>query len=122
MRLWHEKLIERLPREQLLGQHRECAALRGNGWGKKHAVVNYVFLHSPYRLFAYHALIMKEMERRGYRVSREWWDKNYRGKICPPYTDLQEEETEIPVYAEHDEAYLEECLENLREKGIEIGL
>ena len=34
MRLWHEELISKLPRQQLLGQHRECCALRGNGWGK----------------------------------------------------------------------------------------
>lgn len=31
MRLWHEELIPLLPRKQLLGQHRECCALRGNG-------------------------------------------------------------------------------------------
>ncbi len=31
MRLWHEALIEKLPRAQLLGQHRECYALRGKG-------------------------------------------------------------------------------------------
>ena len=34
MRLWHEDLIRKLPRQQLLGQHRECCALRGNGWAK----------------------------------------------------------------------------------------
>ncbi len=34
MRLWHQSLISRLPRQQLLGQHREIAALRGNGWGE----------------------------------------------------------------------------------------
>ncbi len=39
MRLWHETLISQLPRPQLLGQHRECCALRGNGWGRKHATV-----------------------------------------------------------------------------------
>ncbi len=33
MRLWHEEIISKLPRQQLLGQHRECAALRGGGWG-----------------------------------------------------------------------------------------
>ena len=60
MRLWHEALISQLPRPQLLGQHRECCALRGNGWGKKHATVDYVFTHSPYRLYAYHRLIMEE--------------------------------------------------------------
>ena len=44
MRLWHEKLIPILPDAQLLGQHRECAALRGNGWGKKHSTVDYIYL------------------------------------------------------------------------------
>lgn len=43
MRLWHQDLIKHLPRQQLLGQHRECAALRGKGWGKKHDTVDYVF-------------------------------------------------------------------------------
>ena len=75
MRLWHEKIIHLLPRNQLLGQHRECCALRGNGWKKKHKTVDYVFLYSPYNLFRYHLLIMDEMERRGYKVSREWMDK-----------------------------------------------
>ena len=91
MRLWHEALISQLPRPQLLGQHRECCALRGNGWGRKHATVDYVFTHSPYRLYAYHDLIMEEMAGRGYNVSPEWLDKNYRGKTCPPYQDLAEE-------------------------------
>lgn len=32
MRLWHEHMLPRLPRQQLLGQHRECAALRSSYW------------------------------------------------------------------------------------------
>jgi len=39
MRLWHQNLINRLPAQQLLGQHRECCALRGLDWRKKHPVV-----------------------------------------------------------------------------------
>lgn len=31
MRLWNEEIIPLLPKNQLLGQHRECCALRGNG-------------------------------------------------------------------------------------------
>lgn len=77
MRLWHQDLIAKLPRQQLLGQHRECCALRGKGWQRKHATVNYVFDYSPYRLFRYHELIMQEMTERGYRVSPEWLDKEY---------------------------------------------
>ena len=42
MRLWHQALISKLPRQQLLVQHRECCALRGKGWQRKHATVNYV--------------------------------------------------------------------------------
>ena len=90
MRLWHQALIPQLPRAQLLGQHRECAALRGNGWGRPHATVNYVFAHSPYLLHAYHVLIMDEMQRRGYRPDPAWHDKNHRGNTCPPYADLAE--------------------------------
>ena len=51
MRLWHQDMINKLPRQQLLGQHRECCALRGNGWGRQHATVNYVFRYSPYLLY-----------------------------------------------------------------------
>ena len=97
MRLWHQTLIPLLPRAQLLGQHRECAALRGAGWGRPHATVNYVFTHSPHKLYLYHALIMDEMEKRGYKPDPLWKD---------------------PLYPEHDDAYLDECLENLKSKGI----
>lgn len=120
MRLWHEDLIKRLPIQQLLGQHRECCALRGNGWGKKHSVVDYVFLYSPYKLFKYHELVMLEMHRRGYKVSKEWHDKNYRGKNCVPYESLEEIEISYPIYREHNSEYLKECLLNLLEKNIAI--
>ena len=49
---------------------------------------------------------MKEMANRGYNVSPEWLDKNYRGKTCPPYQDLAEEKLTSPIYSEHDAAYL----------------
>lgn len=121
MRLWHEDLINKLPRQQLLGQHRECCALRGKGWGKKHSVVDYVFNYSPYKLYQYHLLVMEEMTRRGYKVSKEWLDKNYRGKNTPPYEELEEVEPTKPIYKEHNDTYLRECLDNLRDKGIVIG-
>ena len=72
MRLWHQNLMPHLPRQQLLGQHRECCALRGAGWGRKHSVVNYVFDHIPERLVAYHWHIMDEMESRGYHPDKIW--------------------------------------------------
>lgn len=83
MRLWHEALIPHLPRQQLLGQHRECCALRGNGWGKPHATVNYVFDHPYEYLYIYHLKVMKEMLNRGYQVNPIWYRMEYRGGIAP---------------------------------------
>lgn len=120
MRLWHEKMIHLLPRNQLLGQHRECCALRGKGWGRKHSTVDYVFTYSPYHLYKYHTLVMDEMGKRGYKVSKEWLDKNYRGKSLEPYENLEEQTLNDPIYKEHDRDYMIECIENLKEKGIEI--
>lgn len=120
MRLWHQDLIRKLPRQQLLGQHRECAALRGKGWGKPHATVNYVFDHSPYLLYAYHVLVMEEMQKRDYQPDLLWLDKDYRGKLAEPYQDLPVKALTAPIYPEHDQAYLAECLENLKLKGIDV--
>lgn len=118
MRLWHQDLIEKLPRAQLLGQHRECAALRGGGWGKPHATVNYVFAHSPYLLFLYHELVMREMLWRGYRPDGRWFDPLYRGKTEAAYAELAPVPPQTPLYPEHDDAYMAECLDNLRGKNI----
>ena len=122
MRLWHEQIIHLLPKNQLLGQHRECCALRGNGWNKKHKTVDYVFTYSPYNLFIYHSKIMDEMEKRGYRVSKEWRDKNYRGQKAESYSNLEETNISSPIYKEHNNEYLLECIENLAGKGIRLDI
>ncbi|BAL61621.1 TIGR02328 family protein [Melissococcus plutonius] len=118
MRLWHEALIPLLPRQQLLGQHREIAALRGKGWGKKHKTVNYVFSYSPFKLFQYHLLVMYEMQKRGYHPNSLWFNPLYRGKHLSSYNFLIYEPITSPIYPEHDEQYLIECLINLAEKNI----
>lgn len=127
MRLWHQKLIPYLPRQQLLGQHRECCALRGKGWGKKHSVVDYVFTHPPAYLVAYHWLIMKEMRNRGYNPDRSWDDADWRGSVLGKEDWVNTEwaydlfiEGGI-LYCEHNDAYLAECIENLRGKGIDVS-
>lgn len=122
MRLWHEQIIHLLPKNQLLGQHRECCALRGNGWNKKHKTVDYVFTYSPYNLYIYHSKIMDEMEKRGYTVSEEWRDKNYRGQKAESYSNLEETNISSPIYKEHNDEYLIECIENLAGKGIKLDI
>ncbi len=119
MRLWHIDLLPVLPRQQLLGQHRECCALRGNGWGRNHATVNYVFQYHPRMLYAYHQCVIKEMKKRGYHVDPVWEDEMYRGKKCSPYYSLQC--CQLPYkerYPEHNKVYFEACLKNLQNKGI----
>ena len=131
MRLWHQNLISKLPRQQLLGQHRECCALRGRGWGRKHSVVNYVFEYDPAYLVAYHYLVMNEMQARGYNPSKIWYDIDYRGTSlgeeiswCNSATMLElldaAENHNHMIYPEHNDEYLQECIENLKGKGIEI--
>lgn len=77
-----------------------------------------VFTYSPYVLYQYHTLIMDEMERRGYNVTPQWKEASYRGKICPPYTEVNECAWTSPLYKEYDDAYYQECIENLAQKGI----
>lgn len=122
MRLWHEELIPKLPRQQLLGQHRECCALRGLGWKKKHATVDYVFEYSPFKLYHYHMKVMNEMKRRGYQNNSIWENPTYRGKKCEAYDEINDSSDDLLPYPEHDSKYLAECLDNLARKGIYISL
>src|SRR5699024_2784157 len=116
----YEDLIDKLRRQQLLGQHRECCALRGKGWGKKHATVRYVFEHSPVKLYQYHMKVIHQMKNRGYQPDPLWEKPTYRGKSIPAYEafSLSDEKVTKPIYPEHDDMYLQECLRNLEEKGI----
>lgn len=118
MRLWHVDLIEYLPRQQLLGQHRECCALRGKGWGRPHATVNYVFQYHPRMLYQYHLLVMNEMKRRGYQVDERWLDELYRGKLLGYANYCNPCEKVFAKYPEHDQKYFAECIDNLKNKGI----
>ena len=127
MRLWHESLLSRLPRQQLLGQHRECAALRGAGWGRRHSVVNYVFAHSPALLVAYHWRVMDEMERRGYHPDQIWRNPDWRGNTLNEQAGWGDSaqaaiiyQTKELVYPEHNGTYLRECLDNLANKGVKL--
>lgn len=125
MRLWHQSLIKHLPRQQLLGQHRECCALRGAGWGRKHSVVDYVFTHSPAKLVSYHFLVMEEMENRNYHPDPIWKNGNWRGLKIGMDNWVNENEIIINneiIYDEHNDDYLKECLDNLKGKGIVLDI
>lgn len=121
MRLWHVDLLPQLPRQQLLGQHREACALRGAGWGKPHSVVDYVFTHPYACLFRYHMEVMREMRRRGYKVDPLWRVRSYRGKTLGCDITTFVDDNGAYRYPEHNAAYLAECIANLAGKGIAIA-
>lgn len=135
MRLWHQVLIPYIDNKRLYAQHRECCALRGKGWGRKHATVDYVFKYDLSHLFQYHVLVMNEIARRNKceNLDLTWLNRLYRGKNLPE-SSLDEVGTYIHgllmsesgkffepmIYAEHDDRYLKECLLNLKAKGAEL--
>ena len=127
MRLWHQDLLPLLPAPQILGQHRECCALRGKGWGRPHSTVNYVFTHPRWWLWLYHMQVMYEMLSRGYHPDVCWYTYDYRGKNLPRSFELlaaSEVNAKIQknrvcgvIYPEHNYQYLTECIDNLKRKG-----
>ena len=125
MRLWHQSLLPYLNRQHILGQHRECCALRGAGWGRKHSVVDYVFTHDPAYLVSYHYKVMDEMRRRGYNPNSIWEKWNWRGEtlgIGENFVDtsiLNQLQYADIVFPEHDDTYLKECISLLESKGYE---
>ena len=144
MRLWHQFLIPFLDDKRLLGQHRECCALRGKGWGKKHSVVDYVFKYDLGRLYEYHCNVMYAMSRRLMEPYGKWYLRTYRGKSLPTATLVEtgsyvyhdrierlsfkqfltavqnNKDRCLMIYPEHDLTYLKECLLNLKSKGAEL--
>ena len=130
MRLWPLSILPQLPRQQLLGQHRECCALRGKGWGRKHATVDYVFKHPYYWLYLYHRQVMFEMMNRQMRPDEKWFLHGYRGKtIGNDNSDFTKSASVLvihddssAIYPEHDKQYLRGCIANLARKGVKITL
>ena len=70
------------PGRSCSGSIRNAARSGGLSWGKKHAVVDYVFVHPPEYLILYHLRVMMEMARRGYRAEPCWASPGYRGRRC----------------------------------------
>ena len=126
MRLWHQALLPYIDNKRLMSQHRECCALRGKGWGRKHATVDYVFKYDLDHLYEYHCIVMNEImyRSRDFRINGSWFRRTYRGKNLPE-SSLAEVGIFVPpdssmIYLEHDDRYLKECLLNLKSKGAEL--
>jgi len=114
MRLWHKDLIPVLPRQQLIGQWRECCLIAKQISEKgtpNHILVNKVLLYPAGHLWKYGFLVMREMIRRGYKVDfgkfEQWINKPY-ALMVPDEDDL--------FRNWHNDRYLKQCYFNLQEK------
>lgn len=118
MRLWHKDLIPVLPKQQLLGQWRECCAIAKNISEKgypNHILVNPI-LDYPISHFRYYAYkIYKELKNRGNNPDRNSFCKWMGGDVYPIKGELLFENW-------HTQKYLTQCLANLEEKHDRGGI
>lgn len=117
MRLWHKNLIPALPKQQLLGQWRECCLIAKSIVTKgkpNHLLVNRIMDYPINHFFYYGRLIELEMTKRGYKIDSDKFDNWFRddnGAIPYPY----------PKYSDlfrdwHNGRYYMQCFYNLQEK------
>lgn len=112
MRLWHWKLIPVLPRQQLLGQWRECCAIVKNIHDlgiPNHILVNPIMDYPITEFFGYCKAVYSEMDRRGYTVMA----KDFLDGVS----------SEGPFFnGWHNDQYLQQCYYNLQEKHDRGGI
>lgn len=111
MRLWHKNLIKYLPRQQLLGQWRECCCIAKNIAEKgtpNHILVNQIMDYPIEHFNTYAWEIYKEMEWRGYRCD---WIKFEKWRLNNCIMDITN-----TFSGWHNDRYLNQCLCNLQEK------
>lgn len=108
MRLWHYKLINCLPRSQLLAQWRELNLIFRQK--QNHILINYIYSYK-YKdkkdLLAYSNPVLEEMRNRNYHISYENYENCFRGIV----TDIVE-----PFPEHQNDEYLIICFYNLKEK------
>lgn len=122
MRLWHKDLIEKLPREQLVAQWRECSAIASNIVTKgtpNHILVNKIMDYSFNHFISYAFYIRQEMTRRGYRTMNSVWDKIISVVDDDNYNILPLNEL-FPDW--HNDTYWVICYYNLKEKWMCGGI
>ena len=116
MRLWHKDLIPYLPKQQLLGQWRECCLIAKNIKEKGipgHLLVNKIMNYPIQHFITYSALIADEMEARKYSVDRSKFQLYTEG----PDTILHKWISMSELFKGwHNDRYLLQCYHNLQEK------
>lgn len=107
MRLWDYKLIEYLPKSQLVAQWRELNSIFKKQ--DKHILINYIYNYPKSYLLTYADKVVAEMVRRGIKIkSLEKYNNYFLGVY----------NTGLERYEEHNDEYFTICYWNLREKFL----
>lgn len=127
MRLWHKDLLinHALPRQQLLGQWRECILILKSLTEKgtpNHILVNKVTFYDKKEFVQYCSLVSQELKRIGYRMTEA--TKNKIKIFCDKYEiDVEDVVSNEELYKDwHNDIYLRQCLYNLEEKFMCGGI
>ena len=108
MRLWHYKLIQHLPRSQLLAQWRELNLIFRQE--PNHILINYIY-KDEYKdrkdLLSYSNMVLEEMKKRGYRINYGNYDNYFKGVKA---------NIDKPFFIYQNDDYLKICFYNLKEK------
>lgn len=113
MRLWHESLIEVLPRQQLLGQWRELNSIYKKE--DKHILVNFIYEYPKKDLLLYSLKVILTMQRRGYNINLKNFIDYFQIK---DYKEMQKIllSNAKTFVKKMSKRYLLQCYYNLQEK------
>ena len=118
MRLWHKDLIQYLPRQQLLGQWRECCCIAKSIVEKgtpNHILVNKIMDYPIEHFIRYAMYVQWYMLNRGYKLEFEKFTK-YFDFAYEDYEKILTIPLEEIFTKWHNDRYLNQCLCNLQEK------
>ena len=124
MRLWHKCLIPYLPRQQLLGQWRECCLIAqqiATNGAPNHILVNRIMDYTIEDFIMYGNLVCDELRYRGYSANEDAFNK-YFGPTLLNAIRYSYSLTNNIFDGWHDDVYLRECLYNLEEKYRADGI
>ena len=108
MRLWDYRLLEYLPKSQLLAQWRELNSIFKKQ--DKHILINYIYNYDKSYLQTYASIVINELENRNYKIKN--WDNFNK------YFTQQEIPATNKIFNEHNNEYLTICYYNLKEKYL----
>ena len=113
MRLWHESLIEVLPRQQLVGQWRELNSIYKKE--DKHILINFIYEYPKKDLLLYSLKVILTMQRRGYNINLKNFIDYFQIK---DYKEMQKIllSNAKTFVKKMNKRYLLQCYYNLQEK------